>query len=85
MQARNRRRRDLRHTLQDRSRTVEVLLEAHRGGALVNEPLGRNDLTCPAETTTARVDTPRLKRYFNEESARGFPGDHRTPALCRVL
>ena len=31
IQARNRRRRDLRHTLQDRARTVEVLLEAHRG------------------------------------------------------
>jgi hypothetical protein len=66
IEARNRRRRDLRHPLQDRSRTVEGLLEAHRGGALVNAPLGTNDLPCPAETNTARVDTPRLKRYFNE-------------------
>jgi len=62
IQARNRRRRDLRHTLQDRSRMVEVLLEAHRGG----EPLATNDLASPAETNTARVEAPRLKRYFNE-------------------
>ena len=34
IQARNRRRRDLRQTLQDRSRIVEALLEAHRGDLL---------------------------------------------------
>ena len=66
LQARNRRRRDLRHTLQDRSRAVEGLLEAHRGESLVNEPLETNDLACTAETNTARVETPRLKRYFNK-------------------
>jgi putative transposase len=66
IQARNRRRRDLRHTLQDRSRPVEVLLEAHRGAFLVNEPLETHDHAWTAETDTARVDPPRLKRYFNE-------------------
>jgi putative transposase len=66
IQARNRRRRALRHTLQDRARIVEVLLDAHRGGALASEPLATNDLASPAETHTAHVDTPRLKRYFNE-------------------
>jgi len=45
---------------------VEVLLDAHRGGFLVDEPLATNDLASTAETTTARVETPRLKRYFNE-------------------
>jgi putative transposase len=85
IQARNRRRRALRHTLQDRARLVEVLLDAHRGEAWAREPLATNDLASPAETHTARGDTPRLKRYCHEESPRGFPGAHRTPALCRVL
>jgi putative transposase len=52
IRARNRRRRDLRQTLQERARTVEVLLEAHRGDASPDEP--------------ARIKTPRLKRYFND-------------------
>ena len=66
MQARNRRRRELRHTLQDRARTVEVLLDAHRGTSVVNEPLETNDHAETAKTDPARIDTPRLKRYFNE-------------------
>jgi putative transposase len=66
MQARNRRRRDLRHTLRDHSRMVEVLLEAHRGGALSPEPRATDDLASPAEPPPARVEYPRLKRYFNE-------------------
>ncbi len=66
MQARNRRRRDLRHILQDRSHIVEALLAAHRGDLHVD------DLTMPdapavtLETNPARVETPRLKRYINE-------------------
>ena len=66
VQARNRRRRDLRHTLQDRARLVEVLLDAHRGGALASEPLATSDFASPAEPPTGHMDTPRLKRYFNE-------------------
>ncbi len=66
IQARNRRRRDLRHTLHERARTVEALVEAHRGdppvhGAPVTPPLAH-----PPEAEPARVATPRLKRYFNE-------------------
>jgi putative transposase len=60
IQARNRRRRDLRQTLHDRSRTVEALLDAHRGALHVDDP------AMTPEITPARVDTPRLKRYFNE-------------------
>ena len=66
LQARNRRRRELRHTLQDRARLVEVLLDAHRGASVVNEPLENNTPSGTAAPDTARVDTPRLKRYFNE-------------------
>ncbi len=66
IQVRNRRRRDLRHTLQDRARLVEVLLDAHRGASVVPEPLETTDGARPAETTLAQAATPRLKRYFNE-------------------
>ena len=38
IRARNRRRRDLRHTLQERARMVEVLLEARRGDGHTDEP-----------------------------------------------
>jgi putative transposase len=66
IQARNRRRRDLRHTLQKRSRTVEALLEAHRGDAPGNASPVTPNLAHPPEDNPARVETPRLKRYFNE-------------------
>lgn len=67
IRARNRRRRDLRQTLQDRARVVEVLLEAHRGTAAAPERLGPNkDCVCPAEAAPAQADTPRLKRYLHE-------------------
>jgi putative transposase len=66
IQARNRRRRDLRHTLQDRSRTVEALLEAHRGASLGNETAVADDPAVTPEDHTARVNTPRLKRYLHE-------------------
>jgi putative transposase len=64
--ARNRRRRDLRHTLQDRARLVEVLLDAHRGESVAHELPATQNLPSPAEMPITRVDTPRLKRYFNE-------------------
>jgi putative transposase len=66
MRARNRRRRELRHTLQDRARMVEVLLDAHRGTSSGSESLETNDHAETAKTDPAPVDTPRLKRYFNE-------------------
>jgi putative transposase len=66
IQARNRRRRDLRQTLQDRARTVEVLLEAHRGEAATDEPALTHRMDSTPEVTTERIETPRLKRYFND-------------------
>ena len=66
IQARNRRRRDLRQTLQDRSRTVEALLEAHRGDLHVDAPTMTDAPAITRATNPARVETPRLKRYINE-------------------
>jgi putative transposase len=66
IQARNRRRRDLRHTLQDRSRIVESLLEAHRGAPPGDETAVADDPTVTPEANTACVKTPRLKRYIHE-------------------
>jgi putative transposase len=64
--ARNRRRRDLRETLQDRFRTVEVLLQAHRGEPAVDETAVVADPAIAPETNPTRVETPRLKRYIHE-------------------
>jgi putative transposase len=66
IQARNRRRRDLRHTLQDRSRTVEALLEARRGAPRGDETAVADDPAITPEDHTARVPPPRLKRYLHE-------------------
>ena len=66
MQARNRRRRELRETLHDRCRTVEALLAAHRGALHGDAPAGTDDSAMTPEANPARVATPRLKRYFNE-------------------
>jgi putative transposase len=66
IRARNRRRRDLRQTLQDRSRTVEALLEAHRGDRHGDDPTMTDDPAITPATNPARVETPRLKRYINE-------------------
>jgi len=66
IQARNRRRRDLRHTLQDRARTVEALLEAHRGEPAVDKTTVASDSAVTPQIDTTRVETPRLKRYLNE-------------------
>jgi putative transposase len=70
IRARNRRRRDLRQTLQDRARTVETLLEARRGDVAVDEP-SRTDMADSTASSTQDaspkpVETPRLKRYFND-------------------
>src|SRR5262249_8770268 len=66
IRARNRRRRDLRQTLQERSRTVEVLLEARRGDAHSDALTQIDARAFSREAQTARVHTPRLKRYINE-------------------
>jgi putative transposase len=66
IQARNRRRRDLRETLQDRCRTVEALLAVHRGTLHVDESAATDDSAMTPEADPARVEIPRLKRYFNE-------------------
>src|SRR5262245_35525721 len=66
IQARNRRRRDLRQTLQDRSRTVDALLAAQRGDLHVDDQMRTDDPAITRETNRARLETPRLKRYINE-------------------
>jgi putative transposase len=66
IRVRNRRRRDLRETLHDRARTVEALLEAHRGGPAGDAPAVGVDPAVTPEPNPARVDTPRLKRYIHE-------------------
>ena len=66
MRARNRRRRDLRHTLQERSRIVEALLEAHRGDLHGEEPAVTAEPAAMPATNPAGVTTPRLKRYLHE-------------------
>jgi putative transposase len=65
IQARNRRRRDLRRTLQDRSRLVETLLEARRGDTHT-DVTGTNDPAVTLENSPERAGSPPLKRYFNE-------------------
>jgi putative transposase len=66
IQARNRRRRELRHTLEERSRIVEVLLEARRGETAIDESAVANASDATAETHTDRIAPPRLKRYIND-------------------
>jgi len=66
IQARTHRRKTLRRTLQDRARTVEALLEAHRGAHQVDEPPVPHDPVNTQEQVVARVDTPPLKRYYHE-------------------
>jgi putative transposase len=64
--ARNRQRRDLRQTLQNRALTVEALLAAHRGDGPLEAPAVTNDPTITQKKNTTRAETPRLKRYRNE-------------------
>jgi putative transposase len=84
LRARNRRRRELRHTLQEHARMVDVLLEARRGESHTDEPLQTPDTAITAEKPPERPGSLRLKRYMNDELRR-FCGDQRTPALCGVL
>jgi putative transposase len=66
IRARNRRRRDLRQTLQERSRTVDALLQARRGTFPVDATDVADDPAVTPALPTARVNAPRLKRYLNE-------------------
>jgi len=66
IQTRNHRRKELRHTLQERARTIEALLDAHRGARAVDELPATNELAITREKDTTREDTPKLKRYLNE-------------------
>jgi putative transposase len=66
MRTRNRRRRNLRHTLQARARTVEALLEAHRGDCHTDEPEVSAAAAIPPRPNPADGPTPRLKRYIHE-------------------
>ena len=67
IRARNRRRRDLKNTLEERARIVEVLLEVRRGEPAVDETAVATDSAALTEPPPARVETPRLKRYLNDE------------------
>jgi putative transposase len=66
IQARTHRRKALRQTLQDRTRTVEALLEAHRGYHQADEAPMTNESASSLEKDMTHEDTPKLKRYFNE-------------------
>ena len=66
IRARNRRRRDLRQTLQDRARTVEALWEARRGDAAIDEPSLTDIADSTPDASSKPMETPRLKRYFND-------------------
>jgi putative transposase len=69
IQARNHRRKALRHTLQERARTVEALVDAHRGHHPADEPSRINDPAVSREQDTAREDTPTRKRYHQASRA----------------
>jgi putative transposase len=66
IRTRNRRRRNLRQTLQARARTVEALLAAHRGDGHTDEPEVSDAAAIPPEPNAADGPTPRLKRYIHE-------------------
>ena len=66
IQARTHRRKALRRTLQDRTRVVEALLEAHRSYHQADEAPMTNESALRLEKDMAHEATPKLKRYFNE-------------------
>lgn len=66
IRARNRRRRDLRQTLQERARTVDMLLDARRGESHTDEPALTHDPAITSEEPAEPTGSPRLKRYINE-------------------
>jgi putative transposase len=66
IRTRNRRRRDLRQTLQERARMVDMLLEARRGDTHTDASSPTHDLAVPLEKAPEPAGAPRLKRYINE-------------------
>ena len=66
IRTRNRRRRDLRHTLQERARVVEALLETRRSEGHTDAPPPIHDPPIAFERLPERAGPPRLKRYIHE-------------------
>jgi putative transposase len=66
IRTRTRRRRDLRHTLHERARVVEALLEARRGELHTDAPPPIHNPAITLERLPERAGPPRLKRYLNE-------------------
>jgi putative transposase len=66
IQARNHRRKILRHTLHERARTVDALLEARRGHPPADEPPRIIGPAVTQEKDITREEPPKLKRYHNE-------------------
>jgi len=66
LQARNRRRRELRQTLRERTQIVETLLEARQGGHRAEDPWVSADTLTGEARNTPPVATQKLRRYLNE-------------------
>ena len=71
MRARNRRRRDLRQTLQERARMVDVLLEARRGDTHTDDPTQTHDLTISQRSPL----NPRALYGSSDTSMNNVPSD----------
>ena len=66
IKARNRQRRTLRQTIEERARVVDSLLEAHRGSQPVGDSAPINETAVPIRKGAGREAAPQLKRYRNE-------------------
>ncbi len=66
MRARNRHRRELRQTLQERAQLVETLVHLHRGHADERGSNAPEEAEGDQSATSPIVTPPRLKRYYNE-------------------
>ena len=66
LRARNRRRRELRHTIEARTQVVEILIAAHRGRDNAGPHALPEAVAAAAPPQNARDTTPRLKRYHND-------------------
>jgi putative transposase len=66
LRARNRRRRELRHTIEARTQVVEALIAVHRGHDSESPHALPEVTTSSSPPQTARDTTPRLKRYHND-------------------
>jgi len=66
IKARTHQRKALRQTLQERARTVDALLDAHRGSYPADEPPMAHEPGIGQGPERAPEDTPKLKRYYND-------------------